>query len=43
MGESIISWNVPNFVTIGVMGMVMFTVFGMIAAWWSARNTGATG
>lgn len=40
MEENIISWNVPNFVTVGIMGVVMFTLFGMLAQLYKAKMGG---
>lgn len=37
--DSIITWNIPNFVTVGVMGFVMFTVFGLLASWYAGKKT----
>lgn len=36
--ETIISWNVTNWITIGLMAIVMFTVAGMIARIVQQRN-----
>ena len=34
MDENIITLNVPNIVTIGVIGILVFTAFGFVAQMW---------
>lgn len=45
MEENIITLNVPNIITIGIIGIIMFTAFGMLAQVWHNRQSGmmATG
>ena len=38
MDENIITLNVPNIVTIGVIGILVFTTFGFVAQMW--HNSG---
>lgn len=41
MDENIISWNVPNFVSVGIMAIVMFTAFGMVSQFLRSRMPSA--
>lgn len=40
MNETIITWNVPNFITVGLIGIIMFTLFGTVAQ--LVRNRGGS-
>jgi hypothetical protein len=42
LNETILTWNVPNFITVGLIGIIMFTLFGTVAQLVKSRGGMAT-
>lgn len=41
MTDNIVTWNIPNFITVGVMGFVFLTALGFIASFAASRSGNA--
>lgn len=41
MEENIITLNIPNIITIGIIGIIMFTAFGMLSQFIKNRGGAA--
>ena len=38
MDEKILTWNVPNWITVVLMAAVGFTALGLVQKWWAGRG-----
>lgn len=38
LNENVIAWNLPNWLTVSLMGLIGFAVIGAFAKWYQSRQ-----